>query len=41
MFTSIINELSGTIMAEPNEICMSNIDVMMNTKAAIQLLKKK
>ena len=33
IFTSIIKELSGT--TECNEICMSNIKLMMNTTAAM------
>ena len=41
MFISIIKELSGTIMAEYNEIIaiMSNIKQMMNIKGVMPLYK--
>ena len=43
MFISITKELLGIKTAECNEIIMSNIKIlmMMNMKAAMQLLKKR
>ena len=41
MFISITKELPGTKTAECNEITMPNIMLMMNVKAAMQLLKKR
>ena len=42
MLINITNDLLGTKTAECNEIIMSNIKMMMmNMKAAMQLLKKR
>ena len=41
MYISITKELLGTKMTESNEIIMSNIKLMMNMNATMQLLKKR